>query len=76
MNRNSEAPASTSTLCAAGTHSGKPEATAMAPYDRPMNKTARQVRAMSRSTPRPRVLPIELTKLILNTNLSFVKTNG
>ena len=31
MNRNSDAPASTSTLCAAGTQSGNPEATAMAP---------------------------------------------
>ena len=31
MNRNSEAPASTSTLCAAGTQTGNPEATAMAP---------------------------------------------
>ena len=31
MNRNSDAPASTSTLWAAGTQSGNPEATAMAP---------------------------------------------
>ena len=31
MNRNSDAPARTRTLCAAGTHSGNPDATAMAP---------------------------------------------
>ena len=31
MNRNSDAPASTNTLCAAGTQNGNPEATATAP---------------------------------------------
>ena len=41
-----------------------------------MNNTARQVSAMSRSTPRSRVLHIELMEFILNTNPSFVKTNG
>src|SRR5580704_9264014 len=41
-----------------------------------MNKTARQVSAMSRRTSRPRVLPIELMEFILNTKPSFVKTNG
>ena len=41
-----------------------------------MNKTARQVSPMSRRTPRSRVLPIEPMKLILDTNPSFVKTNG
>ena len=41
-----------------------------------MKKTARQVSAMSRRTSRPRVLPIELMELILDTEPSFVKTNG
>src|SRR5580704_4682688 len=41
-----------------------------------MNNTARQVSAMSRSTSRPRVLRIELTEFILNSNPLFVKTNG
>src|SRR5579862_9154101 len=68
MNRNSEAPATTSVLCAAGNQTGNPDATAMAPYDSPMTQTARQASAMSRSTPRPRVLYIELMEFIVNTD--------
>src|SRR4029077_12117776 len=67
MNRNSEAPATTSALCATGNQTGNPDATAMAPYDRPMTQTARQARAMSRGAPRPRGLYIEPMDFIVTT---------
>src|SRR5580692_9412503 len=78
-NSSSDDPAMTSTLSIAGTHSGSPPATAIAPYDTPNTKTARQASPMSRPVRRsmllqPGVLHIEPMTLIMNVRQNEHKT--
>lgn len=73
MKRNSEDAARTSTAKTTGSHMGKPDAAAVAPYDSPITPTARHTRAMSRSTPRSNVLHNERIEFIVNILPAFVK---